>query len=103
MRIRATCEHCGREFLLVQLYTAGSFHADRCPHCSAHLGVVRAAPLTAAAEESLATLGRSPREIAARNPRFRLDPESVLAPVTEALEAAAQAGPAATSGPSRAA
>ena len=90
MRIAATCERCGREFLLFQLYTASPFAADRCPHCSAHLGIVRVAPLAASADEALAALVRSLREIAGRNPGFRLDPQTVLGPVTEALEALAR-------------
>jgi hypothetical protein len=90
MRIAAICDRCGREFLLFQLYTASSFAADRCPHCSAHLGIVRVAPLAASADEALAALVRSLREIAGRNPGFRLDPQTVLGPVTEALDALAR-------------
>ena len=86
MRIAATCERCGREFLLFQLYTASPFTADRCPHCSVHLGIVRVAPLAASADEALVALVRSLQEMAARNPGFRLDPQTVLEPVTEALE-----------------
>ena len=89
MRIAATCDNCGREFLFFQLYQASPLAADRCPHCSAHLGIVRVGPLAASADQALADLVESLREIAARNPHFRLDPQSVLSPLGEALEALA--------------
>lgn len=97
MRIAATCARCGREFLFFQLYNAGPLTADRCPHCSAHLGVVRVAPVAAAADDALAALAGALHEIAGRNPGFRLDPESVLGPIREALEPVARdrGGPAA--------
>ena len=90
MRIVATCEHCGREFLFFQLYNASPLVADRCPHCSVHLGIVRVAPLAASADNALAALVDSLREIAVRNPGFRVEPQSVLSPLNEALEAAAR-------------
>ena len=86
MRIAATCERCGREFLLFQLYTASPFAADRCPHCSAHLGIVRVAPLAASADEALAALVRSLREIAA--PRARVTGRFPLAHAAAAYGAA---------------
>ena len=89
MRIAATCDNCGRDFLFFQLYQASPLVADRCPHCSAHLGIVRVGPLAASADQALADLVGSLREIVARNPAFRLDPRSVLSPLGEALEALA--------------
>ena len=89
MRIAATCDHCGREFLLFQLYNAGSFAADRCPHCSAHLGIVGIAPLAASADQALTALVSTLREIAGRHRGFHLDVASVRDPVNEALAAVA--------------
>ncbi len=103
MRIAATCDNCGREFLFFQLYNASPLVADRCPHCSVHLGVVRVGPLAAAADEALAALVRSLREIAGRTPGFRLDPQSVLSPVSEAVEAVAPPNGAQGERPGRAA
>lgn len=87
MRIGATCDRCGREFLLFQLYNASPALADRCPHCFAHLGIIRVSPLAVTADRALAALVGALEEIAGRKPAFRLDPESVLTPVREALGA----------------
>ncbi len=90
MRVSAICERCGREFLLFQLYNASPLTADRCPHCSAHLGIVGVAPLAASADRALEALVDCLREFAGRKRGFRIEPESVLAPITEAVEAAAR-------------
>ena len=90
MRISATCERCGRELLLFQLYNASPLTADRCPHCSAHLGIVGVAPLAASTDRALDALVDCLRELAGRKRGFRIEPESVLAPITEAVEAAAR-------------
>jgi hypothetical protein len=92
MRIAATCEHCGRDFLLFQLYNTRPVTADRCPHCSAHLGIVGVAPLAAFADEALHALVQCLRELSGRKPGFRIDAQSVLGPVTEAVEALARPG-----------
>lgn len=101
MRIAATCEHCGREFLFFQLYNAGPATADRCPHCSAHLGIVAVAPLAASADRALEALAECLREFAGRRCGFRIDPHSVLGPVTEAVEALASFGAENNTGPGR--
>ena len=103
MRISATCERCGREFLFFQLYNASPLTADRCPHCSAHLGIVRVAPLAASADKALATLVDCLREFAGRKRGFRIDPESIMGPITEAVEALAQRDDEPNAGPGQAA
>jgi NAD-dependent SIR2 family protein deacetylase len=85
MRIKATCAHCGRDFYFVQVAGARPADADRCPHCGRHLGVPRLAPVAAAAESALAALVRALTELAGHQPAFRVDPDSVLEPVREAL------------------
>ena len=92
MRIAATCEHCGREFLLFQLYNTSPVTADRCPHCSAHLGIVGVAPLAASADQALHALVQCLREFTGRKPGFRIEAQSVLRPVSEAVEALARPG-----------
>jgi hypothetical protein len=78
MRIRAVCDHCGRDFLFLQLYLAEPRDADRCPHCTTHLGVVGLRHLARAADDAGTRLGRALGDIAARNPTFELRTESVL-------------------------
>lgn len=87
MRIEATCNHCGRDFYFGQLVAARPDDADRCPHCGRHLGVPRLRPVVAAAETALGALVSALRELAGHQPAFRLNPESVLEPVREALAA----------------
>lgn len=85
MRTKARCEHCGRELLFFQLYTAAPPDADRCPHCGRHLGVIGLRTVARTVDRSAAELVSALREIAARNPRFRLDAESILGPVRAAV------------------
>lgn len=85
MRVHATCDHCGREFLLFQLYNAEPATADRCPHCSRHLGVINARPLALGVDRAGAQLVRSLNELAARDPEFRIDPDTLLDPIRDAL------------------
>lgn len=85
MRVHATCDHCGREFLLFQLYNAEPATADRCPHCSRHLGVIGARSLALGVDRAGAQLVRCLYELAAREPEFRLDPDSLLGPIRDAL------------------
>ena len=103
MRIAATCEHCGREFLLFQLYNTSPVTADRCPHCSAHLGIVGVAPLAASADQALHALVQCLKEFSGRKPGFHIDGQSVLRPVTEAVEALARPGDESKVGADRAA
>lgn len=56
MRIRATCQRCGRDFLFFQLYAADPEVSDRCPGCSAHLGVMGVGRQAARADQALAAL-----------------------------------------------
>lgn len=85
MRVHATCNHCGRKFLLFQLYNAEPAAADRCPHCSRHLGVVNGRPLALAIDRAGAQLVRGLHELAAHNPEFRIDPDSLLGPIRDAV------------------
>jgi len=86
MRVRATCDHCGREVLLFELYHAAPALADRCPHCSRHLGVTNVRPLAYGVDRAGARLVEALHELADRNPRLHLDPDSVLGPIREALD-----------------
>lgn len=92
MRVRATCEHCGREFLFFQLYNADPSSADRCPHCGRHLGVPNVRPLALRTDRAAAELVRCLDELAAGNPSFRVDPASLLDPIREAVVALAARG-----------
>lgn len=85
MRVHATCDHCGREFLLFQLYNAEPCTADRCPHCSRHLGVSNVRPLAVGVDRAGTELVRCLNELAARDPRFRVDPDTLLGPIRDAL------------------
>lgn len=85
MRVHATCGHCGREFLLFQLYNAEPATADRCPHCRRHLGVINARPLALSVDRAGAQLVRCLNELAARDPEFRIDPDTVLDPIRDVL------------------
>lgn len=71
----------------MQLSQASPADADRCPHCGRHLGIPRVGPLAEVAERALGTLVRTLGELAGHGPSFRVDPESVLGPVREALAA----------------
>ncbi len=92
MRARARCEHCGREFLLFQLYNASPALADRCPHCSRHLGVVNVRGLAARVDRAAANLVGALAELAAHRPGFRLEPETILDPLTDAVVALSTTG-----------
>ena len=85
MRARATCRHCGREFLLSQLYNAEPGAADRCPHCSLHLGVPGVRSLALRIDRAAADLVWCLSELAARSPQLTVDRDSILGPVGEAL------------------
>lgn len=87
MRVQATCERCGRQFLLFQLYSADPAVADRCPHCSHHLGIVGVRSLALRTDRAVDELVRCLDELAARRPRFRVDPATVVDPVRDAVSA----------------
>lgn len=89
MRIRATCDTCGRDFLFSQLYNADPWHTDKCPHCHAHLGVTNLRHLAHAADRALAGLVNVMTQIAERSPGFTLRTESVLSRLDEATAALA--------------
>jgi hypothetical protein len=87
MRIRATCNACGRDFLFFQLYNADPWHNDRCPHCNRHLGLLNGRHLALAADRAAAGLVRALSDIADRNPGFTVKPDSVLTRIEEAVAA----------------
>ena len=87
MRVRATCDACGRQFLFFQLYNADPDDADRCPHCGRHLGVVNVRSLARQADRAADRLTDCLNELAARGPAFRIDPDSILGPISDAVAA----------------
>ena len=91
MRIRATCDACGRDFLFFQLYNADVWHADQCPHCQTHLGVTNLRHLALAADRALAALVSVLSQVAERSPKFTIEPSSVLERLEEATVALAPA------------
>jgi hypothetical protein len=86
VRIRATCHHCGREFLFLELSNADLGDADRCPNCGVHLGVINLGHLAGAADRSLAGLVRVLDQIGARSPGFTVKRGSVLDRLEAALD-----------------
>jgi hypothetical protein len=87
VRIRATCNTCGRDFLFFQLYVADTDQEGRCPHCQTHLRVSGARHLALFAERSAATLLRALEDLASREPGFTVQRSSVLDPIEAALQA----------------
>jgi hypothetical protein len=85
MRIRATCNACGRDFLFFQLYNADPWHNDRCPHCNRHLGLLNGRHLALAADRAAASLANSLRAIADRNPAFSVKRDSVLGRIEDVV------------------
>ncbi len=75
---------------MFQLYNADPAVADRCPHCSRHLGIVGVRSLALQADRAVAELVRCLNELAARRPAFRIDPATVLEPVRAATAAVTQ-------------
>ena len=86
MRIRATCASCGKDFYFLQLYQAAAEDSDRCPNCSASLGIVNLRQSTLAADTALAELTSVLHAIAQRSPGFFVDEASVVAPIVNALQ-----------------
>ena len=89
MRIAATWERCGGSSCSSSS-TPPVLSRPTAARTAPRAWASRACPLAASADQALAALVRSLREIAGRNPRFRIDPQTVLRPVTEALEAVAR-------------
>lgn len=85
MRIRATCNGCGRDFLFFQLYNADPWHNDRCPNCNRHLGLLNGRHLALAADRAATNLANSLRAIADRSPSFSVNRASVLEHIDEIL------------------
>jgi hypothetical protein len=90
MRIRATCNECGRDFLFLELYDAELSQADRCPQCGVHLGVVNLRHLARAADRNLAALVRVLDQIADRSPGFTVESGSLLRRLENAVDALTQ-------------
>lgn len=91
MLVRATCLNCERDFELMDLQPAGPWAADRCPSCNARIGVrggtaVQVHIATETLVDALEELGRSRLNI-------RLDPDSILGPIENALVAVENLSP----------
>ena len=102
MRIRATCNACGRDFLFFQLYNADPWLSDRCPHCRRHLGLPNGRHLALAADRAAASLVDSLRAIADRDPGFTVKPSSVLERIEDAVGQLSGPSEEPPDGPSRA-
>jgi hypothetical protein len=94
MSIRATCDQCGRDFLLSQLYAVGPDMADRCPNCGRHLGLPNLSVWARHADEALAVLSDRLRGLAGHPIRFHLREDTITEPVNEALRQMRALGPA---------
>jgi ribosomal protein S14 len=86
MRIRATCNVCGRDFLFFQLYNTDPWRSDRCPHCGRHLGQPNMRHLALAADRAAAGLVDALRAIADRDPGFTIQRDSILERIEEAID-----------------
>ena len=95
MRIQAICHACGREFLFFQLYHADPWQADRCPHCSAYLGIRHIRALAVAGDRALTALVGVLERLGEGRLGFTVDPASLLARLEAAVDvlAAQDAGP----------
>ncbi len=85
MKIKGTCRHCGREFLVEQVVANGG----RCPWCQKPFQENYAAVLVDALRDTKAagdTLENALEKVADMMPDFVLDAESVLADIRRALE-----------------
>lgn len=85
VRTRATCGHCGREFLFFQLYNADPRSGDRCPNCNRHLGIVNVRPLALRTDRIATELVRCLNDLADHDPSFDIDADSLLGPIDAAL------------------
>ena len=83
MRIRASCDACGRDFLFFELRHVDGRDANRCPNCHQLLGV--RGLLAVRAEQALAVLVESLDDLARHDPNFTVNTGSVLRPVEEAV------------------
>ncbi len=85
MKIKGTCGHCGREFLVAQVLENGG----KCPWCGRPFEEDYAVVLVDAlrdAEAAGSTLENALEKVADMRPAFALDPESVLKRSREHLE-----------------
>lgn len=85
MKIKGTCRHCGREFLVDQVLDSGG----KCPWCGKPFQYDYAVVLVDALRDAGAagnTLENALEKVADLEPAFVLDPESVLATLHEHLD-----------------
>ncbi len=88
MKFEATCNTCGRRFLLTQILPSPAREGGRCPFCGARFGrhylpllpeaITRA---EASAEEFLDSF----KKLAGMHPGFRIDTENLLARLAEEM------------------
>ena len=85
MKIRGTCDSCGRDFLVEQVIDSGG----ECPWDGTPFAPDYAVTLVDAlrdAEAAGSRLQRALETVADLHPRFRLHPSSVVADITASLE-----------------
>ncbi len=85
MKIKGTCRHCGREFMVAQVAEDGG----KCPWCGKPFQLDYAAVLVDSLRDAEAagnTLESALERTADLHPAFVLDTESVLARIREHLE-----------------
>lgn len=90
MRIEATCDTCGRKFLLAQI-GPDSDAPGRCPFCGARFGRHYTTVLVEAAEEAEKATSRfvhSIRKLLAMETGFDVDVDSLLQDLAEQVRAA---------------
>ena len=85
MTIRATCNHCGKDFYFLQLYRAAPEDGDRCPNCSTRLGILNLRRSAVVADAALADLTAALQAVAERAPGFTIIESTVLDPLERAL------------------
>ena len=85
MSIGASCDRCGGQFALFQLYNAEAAKEGLCPHCSVSLGLPGLSRVAAQADRALAALAANLRALTDERGRLRIHPTSVLDPLAEVL------------------
>lgn len=89
MRVRATCRHCGNDFYLHSLYTAGWDDRDRCPRCGQHLGTIGVHRLARRIDELGTQLTTALVQLAEAEPAMRIEPDEICRQVCAAAHQAA--------------
>jgi hypothetical protein len=88
MRFEATCNTCGRRFLLAQILPSPGQPGGRCPFCGTRFGRHYVSVLPEAitrAEASAEELLDALKRLAGMHPGFRIDMENLLARLAEGM------------------